>query len=150
VDQISSYLLLGFEGTVEDLLITFGLGGDAVPAVTTDTHDGDTYRRHTEETRRRDEEYRRKREELRAQLLTAVERVTGKPPPLDQSLKQLAGIARKSEGFDYDAALRDIAAIDGMRAAEAISGARAIEEQRAADELEQENAIRALLLLTIL
>lgn len=31
MDQISSYLLLGFEGTVNDLFITFGLDGDATP-----------------------------------------------------------------------------------------------------------------------
>ena len=30
MNQISSYLLLGFEGTDSDFLITFGLGGAAV------------------------------------------------------------------------------------------------------------------------
>ena len=35
MDQISSFLLLGFEGTASDLLITFGLGGDATPPVVT-------------------------------------------------------------------------------------------------------------------
>lgn len=137
------------------LIITLGFGAGSES--TGDTHDGDAYRRHTEATRLRDEEYRRKREDLRSQLLAAVERVTGKPPPLDQSLKQLAAIARKSEGFDYQQVLRDIQAIESIRADEALSTARDIEVRRLEDEraavraqIENENAQKVLLLMAIL
>lgn len=126
------------------LIITLGFGSGTA---TDDTHDDGAIRRHTEATRRRDEEYRRQREELRSQLLSAVERVTGKPPPLDQSLKQLASLARRSEGFDYQQALRDIEAIESMRAQQLLGEAKSMEEPAAIDD---ENVRKILLLLTIL
>lgn len=112
-----------------------------------DTHDGDYSRKreqdHTDEVARRDEEFRRKRLELRAQLLEAAQRVTGKPPPLDESLRGLASIARRLESFDYPQVLRDIEALERGRIDD---GLRETQQQ----QLDNENAMKILLLMAVL
>lgn len=137
MDRISSYLLLGFEGT-DDLLIPFGLSGNAVSRV--DTHDGHDDLSETEAIRKRDEEFRNQRNKLRADLLRAVERTTGRPPNLDLSLKQLASIAKNAPGFDYKGMLRDIEDSEARAYESALSSVGAIAERKRREEQAAEQA----------
>lgn len=141
----SSVLLLGMGPQSAGLIITLGFGTAGTSG--TDTHDGGDHsrrdREHTEAAARRDEEFRRKRLELRAQLLDAAQRVTGKPPPLDESLRGLASIARRLESFDYPQVLLDIEALERGR----IDGDIRDLQQRTQDD---DNAMKILLLLAVL
>ena len=113
---------------------------------TFDTHDGVDERKRDEEFAKRDEEIRQARLKLRADLLSAVERVTGRPPSLDASPKELASIARKSESFDYRGALEQISRIE----AEAKSIAREREEaQDGAKRRKRRQEEEALMLLLL-
>ncbi len=143
----SSVLLLGMGPQSDGLLITLGFGTAATSG--TDTHAGDYSRRakeHPDEAARQDEELRRKRQALRQQLLEAAGLATGKPPPLDQSLKGLASIARKLESFDYEAVLRDIEALESAQRGRLDEDIRAIQQQ----QLDNDNAIRILLLMAVI
>lgn len=126
-----------------------------------DTHDGVDVSDYERELRRREAEAREEREAMRSDLLAAYQKVTGRPPPLDQSLRHLAATARRLEAFDYAGTLERIAAIDGELAA--IQAARELGEQRyqereaadraqriSAQRLANDNAIKVLLLLKIL
>lgn len=130
--------------------------------VGTDTHDDVSDLDRT--LRRRDAEIKREREKLRADLLAAVERVTGKPPPLDAPYRQLAAIARKLPGFDYRAMLADIERIEReseeaarsareflQRAQQQADAARAAQEalalkRRIEQDREDEEALMTILL----
>lgn len=99
--------------------------GASLGSAGVDTHDGGRRdEAYDEEFSRRDEEIREARLRLRDQLREVVLGVTGKPVPLDASPKELAAIARKSEAFDYRAALQEISRLD----AEAKALARARDE----------------------
>lgn len=146
---------LGSFGSV-NLLPTLGyLAGSASASV--DTHDGVDVSDYERELRRREAEAREEREAMRSDLLAAYQKVTGRPPPLDQSLRHLAATARRLEAFDYAGTLERISKIDGEQAA--IQAARdrgeqrerelAIEAERAR-RLANDNAIKVLLLLKIL
>ena len=115
-----------------------------------DAHDG--FRRGQDDReadelfRKRDEEIREERARLRATLLDAVERVTGRPPPLDASPKELAAIARKSESFDYRGTLRTIARLQEESAALAAEReGRIRNEAKAKQRRQEEEAILMLL-----
>lgn len=136
------------------LIITLGFGTGGTPPVPTrrgDTHDGFDDKATDKALRRRDEEFRQQRERLRSDLLQAVERVTGKPPPLDQSLKQLASIARKSEGFDYEAMRREIADIEAkeLAASEKDSVIRAKAQAANIEQAQDEDEALIMLLITL-
>ena len=126
----------------------FSVDGGVTP--TFDTHDGADERKHDEEFRRRDEEIREARQRLRDQLREVVFGVTRKPPPLEASAKELAAIARKSESFDYQAALREISRIEGEAkelAADRERRSRNAEDERRRRLRRQEEEAIVLLLL---
>ena len=101
-----------------------------------DFHDGD-YTRIDEALRKQEQAFRQARDKLRSDLLRAVEKVTGKPPPLDMPLKGLAAIARKSEGFDYEAMLNEITALEAKRYEDSVE----VEAIRNRNETRQREAV---------
>ena len=122
----SSVTMLGMGPQSAGLIITLGFGTGGQVVSTTDTHDGFRDEATSKAIKKRDQEFREARIRLRTQLLQAVEKVTGKPPPLDASLKQLASIARKSESFDYKAMLEEIKGIEARQHDDALSQAESI------------------------
>ena len=150
MNQISSYLLLGFEGTTKDLFITFGLDGNATPAPVVSDSPIRNFSLREWRQWKRDDELERPVDAIPEEAATIIEAVALRQSQEDE--QDRLDDAQRIEELQREFELRGIESQRIYFAALEAERNRIIDEElqrRLQLELDNQNATVALILMAL-